>query len=153
MHPELSTAIRQFRRDQDLALDYIHGNLNIPVPVSITHWHDDIRHQITAVDSIAARDGVKLNVHGFGIDVTHPEFRIDFDYGPHGECDCFDEWRLSLHRHHQLGVTDAVDDPRPLDEWFTAAADQGELVLVRDTYGTFYDPSLPSKWTPARGDT
>ncbi len=148
MHPELADAIRLFRRDQELALDYIHRRLAIPVPRSAYTWAAGAHEQIAAASSIATLEGVTLYVHGAGIEVTHPDFHIDYDYGPAGQCDCFDEWRLSLHRHLRLGLPSPVDDPRPLDEWLRDALDAGELIRVADTYSTFYDPLLPSKWSP-----
>ena len=149
MRAELAIAIRLFRRDQELALDYIHKQLGILVPRTAYHWAVDAGDQIAAVNSDASTDGVTLYVHGIGIEVSHPDFHIDYDYGPAGQCDCFDKWRLSLHRHLRLGLPDPVDDPRPLDDWLSDAVDAGELVRVRDSYSMFYDPLLRSKWSPA----
>jgi hypothetical protein len=116
MHPDLADAIRLFRRDQELALDYIHRRLDIPVPRTAHSWAADAHEQIAAAYSIATTEGVILYVHGVGIEVTHPDFHIDYDYGPAGQCDCFDKWRLSLHRHIRLELPNPVDDPRPLDD-------------------------------------
>lgn len=148
MHADLAEAIRLFRRDQELALDYIHRRLGIPVPRTAYAWTADAHEKITAASSIAKIEGVTLYVHGVGIEVTHPDFHIDFDYGPAGQCDCFDKWRLSLHRHFQLGLPSPVDDPRPLDDWLRDAVDASELIRVADSYSMFSDPSLPSKWSP-----
>lgn len=38
MYPELADAIRLFRHDQELTLDYLHGNLGIPVPKTASEW-------------------------------------------------------------------------------------------------------------------
>jgi hypothetical protein len=148
MHADLAEEIRLFRRDQELALDYIHRRLGIPVPRAAHSWAADAHEQMAAASSIAATEGVTLSVHGIGIEVTHPDFHIDYDYGPAGQCDCFDKWRLSLHRHIRLGLPNPVDDPRPLDDWLRDAVDAGELIRVADSYSMFYDPSLPSKWLP-----
>lgn len=147
MHKDLADAIRLFRRDQELALDYIHRRLGIPVPRTASSWAADAHEQVAAASSIATTDGVTLYVHGVGIEVTHPDFHIDYDYGPVGQCDCFDEWRLSLHRHIRLSLPNPVDDPRPLDNWIRDAVDAGELIRVADSYSMIYDPSLPSQWS------
>ena len=89
-----------------------------------------------------------LKVHGVGIEITHPDFHIDFDYGPAGQCDCFDKWRLSLHRHIRLKLPNPVDDPRPLDEWLKDAVDAGEFIRVADSYSMLYNPTLRSGWLP-----
>jgi len=149
MHADLANAIRLFRHDQELALDYIHSKLGIPVPHSASHWATNAWGKIAAVRSTASMDGVTLYVHGVGIEVTHPSFHIDYDYGPTGQCDCFDRWRLSLHRHLRLRLPSPVDDPRPLDDWLADALAAGELVRVADSHSMFYDPLLRSGWSPA----
>jgi hypothetical protein len=72
------------------------------------------------------------------IDVIHPDFRIDFDYGPNGQIDCFDVWRLAVHRHH---LTDAKPPVGPYDdirEWVGDATEQGELLTVPGSYNAFF---------------
>jgi hypothetical protein len=117
MNAELADAIRLFRQDQELALKYIHGDLRIPVPRTACEWTEIGHTHAVAAEAMTKRGGVTLYVHGYGIEVTHPEFQIDFDYGPDGQCDCFDHWRLSLHRHMQHSLPNPVDDPRPISEW------------------------------------
>lgn len=148
MHTDLADAIRRFRHDQELALDYVHGRLGIPVPRTANFWAMNAQQQLVSASSIATAEGVTLYAHGAGIEVTHPDFHVDYDYGPAGQCDCFDKWRLSLHRHIRLRLPNPVDDPRPLDAWLRDAVDAGELIRVADSFSMFYDPSLPSKWSP-----
>ena len=150
MHSELTEAIREFRADQELALAYLHGELRIPVPTTAVEWAANGHEHVQQVRSIAETRGVSLYVHGFGIEVTHPRFHIDFDYGRDGETDCFDRWRLSLHRHLRLGLPDPVDDPRPIKEWLQQAADTGELVRIE--YSMYYDPSSRSAWNTDKQD-
>ena len=146
MNPELSDAIALFRRDQEHALEYIHGRLQVPVPRTSLDWATYGRNQIASVASILATDGVRLCVHGIGIEIAHPEFHIDFDYGPTGQCDCFDEWRLSLHRHLRLGLPNPVSGPRPLEAWLQDAMIAGELIPVAETYSMMYNPLSRSQW-------
>ncbi len=148
MHPELADAIRLFRHDQDLALDYLHDKLRIPVPTTASEWATSSYPYVAAVKPLASEDGVTLYHHGYGIEVTHPDFHIDFDYGPLGQCDCFDTWRLSLHRHLRLRLRGAVDDPRPLNEWLQDAVASGELVQMDPFAPQYCQPGLRSRWTP-----
>lgn len=99
---------------------------------------------------MAAKDGVSLYHHGYGIEVIHPDFRIDFAYDLQGECDCFDRWRLSVHRHLRLRLSAPVDDPRPLQQWLDEAVASEELVQP-DPHSLYYHPGLRSRWTPVRG--
>jgi len=147
MNAELADAIRLFRQDQELALKYIHGDLRIPVPRTACEWTEIGHTHAVAAEAMTKRDGVTLYVHGYGIEVTHPEFQIDFDYGPDGQCDCFYHWRLSLHRHMQLSLPNPVDDPRPISEWLAEAVDAGDLIKVAESYTLHYDPRLRSEWT------
>jgi len=148
MHSELADAIRLFRNDQELALAYLHGKLRIPVPSTSHEWATNARDYVCAVKSIASADFVTLYPHGFGIEVTHPEFHVDFDYGPAGQCDCFDAWRLSLHRHLRLKVPNPVDDPRPIRDWLRGAVDSGHLAQIADSYSLYYNPESRSTWNP-----
>ena len=149
MNPELADAIQLFRHDQELALAYLHGKLGIPVPATSHEWAATAHDRVAAVKSAATGDGVTLYPHGVGIEVTHPEFHIDFDYGPAGQCDCFDRWRLSLHRHLRLNLPDPVDDPRPIADWLKGAVASGHLVKVADWCSLFYYLGLQSVWTRA----
>ncbi len=96
MHADLADSIRLFRHDQELALQYIHGKLEIPVPRTSYQWAADAHDQIASASAITSMDGVTLYVHGVGVEITHPDFHIDYDYGPVGQCDCFDKWRLLI---------------------------------------------------------
>ncbi len=101
---ELLDAIASFRSAQELGLAYVHNRLRLPVPRSSHEW---MRYRYAVppeAASIAQADGVKIDIHGAGIEIVHRDFTIDYDYGPNGECDCFDAWRLALHRHRTRGL-------------------------------------------------
>jgi hypothetical protein len=85
---------------------------------------------------------VELFPHGYGIDVTHPDFQIDFDYGPSGQIDCFDIWRLALHRHRLLRAPNPVGPYDDIKMWVGNAVVENELLVVPDSYGEFFqDPT------------
>jgi hypothetical protein len=146
MNSELAASIDLFRRDQERALEYIHGHLEVPVPKTTTDWVYHGLQQIRSRKSIWESDHVTFYVHGYGVEITHPQFHIDFDYGPTGECDCFDLWRLSLHRHFRLRLPNPVNDERPIDEWIQAAIQCGDLIRVAETYHMLYNPHDRSQW-------
>lgn len=145
MRVELHEAITDFRSDQELALEYLHGHLGIPVPVTNDEWAARGRTQIESVVSVAADDGVQLRKHGHGIEVIHPRFQIDFDYGPAGECDCFDPWRLYQHRSN--GRSHSVSSDRDMRDWLVESASAGEVLPVPGTYSFFVWPEMRSQWS------
>ena len=142
MHQELRTLIDAFRDAQDRAVDYLHVSLNIPLPTSGLDWAHNGFSAINAVGRASDRVDVRLDPHGFGIDIVHPGFRIDFDYGPAGQVDCFDVWRLALHRHHLVGDDPPVGPYDDIRTWVHDSVKCGELVVVPDTYDAFFqDPT------------
>ncbi len=54
-----------FRRDQELALDYVHGRLGIPVPRTAFAWAADAHKRIAAVSSIAIADALLFTFMGW----------------------------------------------------------------------------------------
>ena len=146
MHDGLREAIADFRRSQELALTYLHGRLGLSVPQSNVHWAVTARQEIQGILTIAKRDGVVLRKHGYGIEVIHPDFRIDFDYGPCGECDRFDAWRLALHRHCKLAFPSPVEGQREFTHWLADAHAAGELVKLSENCSGYVDPSNRSNW-------
>lgn len=153
MRIELKDVITSFRRDQELALQYLHGRLQIPVPESAFAWAVTARRQIAAVSSVIAEDGVRLRKHGFGIEVIHPDFRIDFDYGPAGECDCFDAWRLGLHNHISPGLPSPVECDRTIRDWIGEAEEERSLIRVPETNAFYVWPDSRSFWTRTTTDS
>lgn len=146
MREPLAQMISDFRDAQDLALDYLHGRLRLPLPGSSVDWAVTARRTIETKHELLAIDRVVLRKHGFGIEVTHPEFRIDFDYGPNGECDCFDSWRLSLYTHQRRSLSGHVTMQGEVSQWIAEAYDDGELIKVHDDYSHFIDPNRRSRW-------
>ena len=143
MIPELRVLIHDFRITQDRAIDYLHSILLIPLPNTGPDW---VRNGHRAVLEAARRivdPAIKLNPHGFGIDVIHSDFRIDFDYGPNGEIDCFDVWRLAVHRHHLTHAEPPVGPYDDIRSWIEDAVDRCELQRVPDAHDLlFQDPTL-----------
>ncbi|ELP33684.1 hypothetical protein RBSWK_02386 [Rhodopirellula baltica SWK14] len=105
------------------------------------------RRAIQAKQETFTRDGVVLRKHGVGIEIKHPHFRIDFDYGPNGECDCFDSWRLSLFTHQMRSLRGHVQMQAQVARWLSDAYDDGELIKVHDDYSHYLDPTRRSRWS------
>ncbi len=113
MNPNLRALITDFRSAQDRAIDYLHRELLIPLPISGPDWVCNGHRAVLDASKRLDNAAIKLDPHGYGIDVTHPDFRVDFDYGQNGEIDCFDVWRLAVHRYH---ITHAKPPVGPYDD-------------------------------------
>lgn len=148
---ELLDAIASFRSAQELGLAYAHRRLRLPVPRSSRDWmrYGYIVPPEAAV--VAESDGVKIDIHGAGIEVVHPDFTIDYDYGPNGECDGFDAWRLALHRHRCRGLPWPVEGQLELRELLDSAAADGTVIPLSDS-PYFVHPDFRSNWTPSQTD-
>jgi hypothetical protein len=143
MAPELRALITDFRAVQDRAIDYLHTVLRIPLPKSGPDWVLNGHSAVLETVKLGEDSAFKLAPHGFGIDVIHSDFRIDFDYGPNGETDCFDVWRLALHRHYVTDAEPPVGPCNDIREWINDAVGECELRIVPETYDAFFqDPTL-----------
>lgn len=148
---ELIDAISSFRSAQEFGLAYTHNRLRLPVPRSNLEWMGYGYTIPTEAASIAHADGVKINIHGAGIEIVHPDFTIDYDYGPNGECDCFDAWRLALHRHRSRGLTWPVEGQVELQRLLDNATTDGIVVKISDS-PYFVHPDFRSNWTSRQSD-
>ena len=138
MRLELDSLIQKFRSSQDLAMDLLHGTLGIPMPSSSFDWVKSCREQIQTALGSCKIEGLDLRPHGYGIEVVHPDFQIDFDYGPNGEIDCFDEWRLALFRHLSDSRPNPVGQYDDIRNWIQEAVSSEELIVVAETSGTLF---------------
>ena len=142
MNAELRQLIDAFRTTQDTAIDFLHCQLRIPLPKSSLDWALNGHLAVRDLTRESCSAGFRLEPHGYGIDLIHPDFRIDFDYGPAGQIDCFDIWRLALHRHHLLDDTPPVGPYDDIDTWVDDSLKCGELIVVAETYDAFFqDPT------------
>lgn len=143
MNHDLRALIQDFREAQDRAINYLHSDLRIPLPSSGRDWVRNGHRLVLEAAKLANNSAFQLSPHGYGIDVVHSDFRIDFDYGPNGEIDCFDVWRLAVHRHH---LTDSRPPVGPYDdirEWVNDAIAKCELLTVQESHDVFFqDPTL-----------
>lgn len=142
MNLQLRQLIDAFRTAQDRAIDLLFVSLRIPLPRNGPDWvltgHAAVREAARSLDS-----GITLDPHGYGIEVVHPDFRVDFDFGPDGQVDCFDVWRLALHRHYLTDATPPVGPYPDIKDWVAAAVREAELIVVPgNSESTFQDPTL-----------
>lgn len=134
MKPELDSLIRQFRNAQDVAVAIIAQNFQISLPQSGPDWGryccDNGLQQLTDLN------GIPIYAHGFGIELKIGDLTIDFDWGPNGEPDGFDAWRLyNFTRDNETGVSCSHDS---VIHWIDDAYSRGELERIEYTY---FDPS------------
>lgn len=141
----LFDAIASFRSAQELGLAYVHNFLGLPVPRSNREWMEYWYTVPPDAAGVARADGVKIDIHGAGIEIVHPEFTIDYDYGPNGECDCFDAWRLALHRHRSRRLPWPVEGQLELRALLDSAASCGTIVALPDS-PYFIHPAFRSDW-------
>lgn len=94
----------------------------IPLPTSNTEW--------TGVD-IPSRGvldgGVPYFKHGYGCAVHLPDGAVDCDFGPNGEIDGFDSWRLLSYAGTKLSEY-GFDDDAALKASFKLEVETGSLV-------------------------
>jgi hypothetical protein len=92
MKPELESLIKQFRAAQDVGVATIRDTLSLPLPKSGPDWvHYCCANGIQKINEL---NGIPIYAHGYGIELKIDELTIDFDWGPNGEPDGFDAWRL-----------------------------------------------------------
>ena len=80
--------------------------------------------------------GIPIYAHGYGIELKIGDLTIDFDWGPNGEPDGFDAWRLNnFTLDNQTGVQCTHAD---IIQWINTAYADGELKRIEYTY---FDPT------------
>ncbi len=135
MHFELRSLIHEFRKSQDEAVELIRKRLGIPMPESDREW---VRYCIeSGLYQISEMNGGCIKAHGYGIAISTAGLKIDFDWGPNGECDVFDAWRLYIFAlENSTDIRCSHDD---LIRWLEDAHRIGELDQVGSMY---FDPTL-----------
>jgi hypothetical protein len=133
MKPELETLIRCFRDAQDVGVATVRDTLQIPLPKSGPDWVHYCWNN--GIQKLKELNGVPIYAHGYGIELKIGELTIDFDWGPNGEADGFDAWRLyNFTLDNDTGVECTHDD---VIQWIEAAFKNGELQRSNHTY---FDP-------------
>src|SRR5262245_44469003 len=90
MERHLLDLIRTYRQAVADAVGELSAS-GIPLPRSNIEW------SLSSVPYIGSlRGGGKYRKHGYGCTVETAKGEVDFDFGPQGEVDGFDAWRLWL---------------------------------------------------------
>jgi hypothetical protein len=133
MNPELESLIKQFRTAQDVGVATIRDTLSIPLPKSGPDWvHYCCANGLQKINEL---NGIPIYAHGYGIQLKIDDLTIDFDWGPNGEPDGFDAWRLyNFTLDNATGVRCTHKD---VIRWIEAALENGELERIDYTY---FDP-------------
>lgn len=133
MKPELDTLIDRFRAAQDIGVDAFVRVLKLPLPVSDQAWISYcLKNGIQLVDQI---NGVPVYAHGHGIEIKLDGLTIDFDWGPNGEPDGFDAWRL--YNFTLDNETHVTCTHLEVISWLEEAREKGEVVRRGHLY---FDP-------------
>lgn len=128
MDRRLDNLIARFREAQDAAVMLL-STMGVPMPASNFDWLAICRaHGISGFEA----NGVKLIPHGFGIEVRQGNSSVDFDWGPNGESDAFDAWRLfNFASCNRLAEAYAYED---VEQWLLQGHAGGDLVQVGSLY-------------------
>ena len=133
MKPELETLIKHFRAAQDVGVATIRDTLKLPFPTSGPDWVHYCCAQ--GLQQINELNGIPIYAHGYGIELKINELTIDFDWGPNGEPDGFDAWRL--YNFTLDNATGVQCTHKEVIEWIEASLKNGELERIDSTY---FDP-------------
>ena len=135
MSPVLDALIERFRVAQDQAVAVLVTRLGIPIPETNDAW-PSVRSEFPFLRTTNERDGVKFRVHGYGIELKFDGTTIDFDWGPNGEPDGFDAWRLSRFRGQNCRKIRCSLEQ--IETWTAEAYASGELIKIGSLY---FDPN------------
>lgn len=126
MHPTLDLLIERFRAAQDLAIDTLTGDLQLPLPTTARDWWSYCGEN--GLYNIREIRGIGFFAHGFGVALQIGSLSIDFDFGRNGEIDGFDSWRLYLHAKDNLPHLSC--DHLEVNRWLQESLVAGELVQI-----------------------
>lgn len=81
---------------------------------------------------------VPYRKHGYGCEVERPSDSVDFDFGPRGEINGFDVWRLqnfAEDKLHQFGINSVEE----LEVLFKSSVQRGQLLQRGNLYFLRHD--------------
>lgn len=133
MNATLDRLIERFRAAQDNGVAALVEVLQLPLPRSGIEWARYCAEN--GIHRLRELNGVGIHAHGYGVELKLDGLTIDFDWGPNGEPDGFDGWRLyNFARENDIGVECTHDD---VNLWLRAAFRDGALTMVNQLY---FDP-------------
>jgi hypothetical protein len=134
MNAELDTLIEHFRSAQDIGVTTLVDSMGLKIPSSGHDWVVYCCDNELAKESVI--NGVGIYTHGYGVELKIGNLTIDFDWGPNGERDVFDAWRLyNFTIDNVTGVDSSHFD---VIDWIEAAHNAGELAKIEYNY---FDPN------------
>ncbi|WP_428992140.1 DUF6896 domain-containing protein [Luteibacter yeojuensis] len=97
-------------------------NAGVPMPESNAQWAAS-----RLPTGIVLSDNARFRKHGYGCEVEGPGWKVDFDFGDHGEINGFDNWRLRRFQAENdfAAVRMSIES---LTLAFSAASAAGEIV-------------------------
>jgi hypothetical protein len=130
--------IRYFREAQDIGVAAVVNTLRLPIPKSGSDW--SLYCCANGIQRVEELNGIPIYAHGFGIELKIGKLTIDFDWGPNGEDDGFDAWRLyNFTLDNDTGVECTHGD---VIRWIQDAYSNGELERIDHMY---FDPHRRSE--------
>jgi len=122
MNTELLGIIAQYQNAVSNLFPKVAKHLNILLPITNTEWVG-----VDAEQRGETKDGIKYFMHGYGIDMTDGNIRVDFDLGEKGEINGFDAWRLSKFLEDNNIESSFVDD-KEIEKELKEAEESGEII-------------------------
>lgn len=112
------------------------GASGIERPASNIAW---AKHRLPSAGELPS--GIPYLKHGYGCTVQLPEGTVEFDFGPRGEINGFDDWRLVVFAGERLGEYGFAGEEE-LTSVFRRHVALGEL--VHSGFVLHYVNGLPS---------
>jgi hypothetical protein len=132
MNPQLDKLIGEFRAAQDFVVKALIEELDLPRPKSnLEWWSICVQRGLTEQTTI---NDIGFYGHGFGVEVTVGDIECDFDWGPNGEADGFDAWRLFRFSESEEKKSISYE---LIGMWLEESHAEGELEFDGTLY---YDP-------------
>lgn len=133
MDHRLDQLIEGFRAAQDIGVAVLTRDLRIPIPSSGRDWW--VYCKQNGLYEIEELQGIPIRAHGFGIELTIGSMIIDFDWGPNGEQDGFDGWRLYVYPLNN-DMEEELSHAE-INDLLQSAFGAGELIKIDELY---FDP-------------
>jgi len=137
MHDTLDRLIEEYRAAQDVGVRTLLRDLGVPQPSSGGDWW--LYCSKNGLYNSNQLGGIPIYAHGYGIELKIGSLTIDFDWGPSGEPDGFDGWRLYKFSLDNLAAIKCSHSE--VNAWLEDALANGELIKVGSLY---FDPNRRS---------
>jgi hypothetical protein len=126
---------RLFQKRVRDAAELVMQYRGVAMPYEPSEWRSLIKPSIGQLDP---EGRYKYRLHGYGMEIHGPDFKVDWDFGKQGEINGYDWWRLWLFvTENQVGYEEFKDKEFLIKTVDLAYADG---LLIRRTGDQLYYP-------------